>query len=207
MHKPHIELSLYLRSELIILLTLLVACDSADTDRLLPTTPPVVATSTAVFATPTPAPATINITREDYEAALSKWQSQGIEEYAVEIGQIPHASDQEGSVIYYVRGEYWVALPMPWPTSGAIATPAIINKSDYPNPIASLFARIDRSLSFVESEGQAPYVYTVAFDPTLGYPSFYEEYCDEGPLHRFCGTDSYTRERVVRFEVLKRRQP
>src|SRR5437762_806934 len=96
---------------LIILPSLLVAC-SSDEEMVPPT--PALATLTPVLATPTVVPASINITRKDYEVALAKWQSQGIEEYEVEISEIPHASDTAYSAIYYFRGKYRALLPTPW---------------------------------------------------------------------------------------------
>lgn len=189
---------------LIILPALLVACISnAD----LPSPAPVSATPTPPLATATIAPASINITRGDYEAALAKWQSQGIEEYEVEISEIPHASDTASSLIYYVRGSFRADLPKPWPTSGPIATPEYAAFSDYPDPIASSFTRIDQALGVIESKGQVPYQFKVEFDPTLGYPSYYQEYCLEDYPYKLCPTDSFTSEKVVRLEVLKRRQP
>ncbi len=187
---------------MLFLLALLAACDSG-TD--IPTPTQAVATTTPILASPTAPPPTINITRKDYEEALAKWESQGIEEYEIEYGEIPHASNDEGRSNYYVRGSAWANLPEVWPTSGVIATPVSVSIRDYPEPIHSLFAEVEQALRFVESNGQAPMVYRVEFDATLGYPGLYEENCLDEYTFTRCGTDSHTRKRIIRLEVLKRR--
>lgn len=186
---------------MLVLMAFLAACGPGAG---APTATEAAATVTPVLASPTvPAPV-INVTREDYAEALAKWESQGIEEYEIEYGEIPHASSEEGREFMYVRGPYsWVHLSAEWPAGGTIATPVSVPIIKYPEPVHSLFAEIDQALSFVEANGQAPMVYRAEFDPTLGYPSLYQEHCREEFGH--CATDSYTRKRIIRLEVLKRR--
>jgi len=156
----------------LVILALLVACDSP----LLPPLRPSVTTTPAI------PPPRSNITRADYNAALAKWQRQGISDYEISVYQL--SLGVNGVYRLRVQGDQVTVLSNPYiypqyPT----ATPYPAHDSERIYTVAGLFAEIDEDLTVVErGKSYGGFVYWVLFDPVLGYPNSIGSGC-EGPIY------------------------
>ncbi|MDQ5825178.1 MAG: DUF6174 domain-containing protein [Chloroflexota bacterium] len=125
--------------------------------------------STAVSRTYTP---TINITRNDYEAALAKWRVQQIYEYEV---NVEHVAMMGFRGRIHVTGDHVEVLPTI--INGEPRIPAgKARAGDY--TVEALFDQVDiiltQGLCPATGEWAFPVAYDVAFHPDMGYPTHIE---------------------------------
>ncbi|MDQ2809979.1 MAG: DUF6174 domain-containing protein [Chloroflexota bacterium] len=147
-------------------------------------TPSVPATTTI---SPTISPPRSNITRADYNAALAKWQRQGISDYEISVYELSSNLTNGGVYRLRVQGDRITVLSDPYlfrDTTAATPTPYPGDASVRYYTVAGLFGQIDKDLTTVEQGkvaelGVVPYVYHVTFDPVRGYPSASDTKCDE----------------------------
>lgn len=122
--------------------------------------------STAVSRTYTP---TVDISRNDYEAALARWQAQQIYEYEADIqmvsrlgfkGRIHVTGDHAEAMPTIINGEQRV--PLHEDLAGEFTVEALF---DHVGTI------LTRGLCPVTGEWAFPVDYYVAFHPDMGYPT------------------------------------
>ncbi len=200
-----------------IAILLLAACESSPAppptavpvpSPSLPTSPP------SVTVTPTIPPPRSNITRADYNAALAKWQQQGITDYEISVYELSLNLTNGGVYRLRVQGDQLTVLSNPYlfrDTRAATPTPYPAADADRFNTVAGLFADIDRELISVEQGKMAggqvlPFVYQVRFDPVLGYPTAIDTKCEEPTTlgSMICPSDTFVRRNVPSLIVLAR---
>jgi hypothetical protein len=115
---------------------------------------------------------TININRADYETALAKWQSQGVQEYQLAVKEV---SLLGGSWTLHVTGDAVQVLRDP---SLELSAPRPASEHEQAYSIKGLFSQVDEILTsgLCPRTGvwAFPMAYTVRFDEALGYPSYIE---------------------------------
>jgi len=149
-------------------------------------TPPVPPTAAT---TPTIPPPRSNITRADYNAALAKWQRQGISDYEISVYELSSNLTNGGVYRLRVQGDQVTWLSNPYlfrDKTAATPTPYPADSSAQFYTVAGLFAQIDKDLITVEQGkvaelGVVPYVYKILFDEAHGYPLTFEAKCDQPP--------------------------
>ncbi len=197
----------------ILILTLVVACDSspAPTPTLVPV--PTVTQSPSppaptLASTPTIPPPRSNITRADYNAALAKWQGQGITDYEISVYQLSLGVD--GVYRLRVQGDAVTVLSSPDqnpPNPTATPYPAYDFERSY--TVAALFTEVNFGLAHVErgslENGQVlRFVYKITFDPVWGYPRSIDIACNDPayPATPVCPTDTFVSWQVQSLTVL-----
>jgi hypothetical protein len=160
----------------------------------------------------------INITRDNYQAALVKWRSQGIEEYEMDLDMATPKGGRAGCLgcgtyTLKVHGKDVTLLNYVSPTVG-YASPAGQDELSQSYIIDGLFADVDRMVTagpmrcdrFPET---LIFDYTIRFDPQLGYPTFIGETSRDTEGHPMstleCGGGILTE--VRSFKVIKRSAP
>jgi hypothetical protein len=117
----------------------------------------------------------INVAKEQYDEALAKWQSQGIQEYEV---VVEHSSLSPWAGTWTLRvagrGEK-VDIVSYTGNSGVPTTPAMAPDTVKFLTVEQQFAVIDHVLTAgIFSELETLVDYVVTFDPALGYPASIE---------------------------------
>ena len=111
----------------------------------------------------------INITRNDYEAALAKWRVQQIYEYEVEVKHVARLGFQ-GRI--HVTGEHVEVLPTI--INGESRIPLTADLA-HEYSVAALFDQVDtiltRGLCPSTGEWAFPVAYGITFHPDMGYPT------------------------------------
>jgi hypothetical protein len=132
----------------------------------------------------------INITRNDYEQALGRWRSQGIADYEMVVEFYAFNPDS---------GEWTMRV-----TNGKVVTATRTGPG--PNVLTDLddlqFLTVEGSFTSVEymlNDRSGEMLYTVAFDPGLGYPTSMSGH--PKPWRRIYDADG--ERRIKRLTVIK----
>lgn len=161
---------------------------------------------------------TINITRGDYEAALAKWNAQGISEYEIAVNNV--ALGGQGTILRVTSDKvqvlgYFYSDDSPIVQSTPETTEP--SKYDLENTVAGLFEHVDGILNFGVcpniGEMAFPVEYEIEFDQALGYPARIErngyapiEWHEQGIFSTLPAHSSYWKS-VRKFTVLSRGEP
>jgi hypothetical protein len=153
-------------------------------------------------ASPTPTPPAINITRQQYEEALAKWQASGVDEYEITKSTITpwggttsvHVSDH-GKTIHNLR-----------PDDSSWLEP------DESDTVEGMFKEVDELLRRAAETDIATAMakdgsydaFAVEFDPDLGYPVSIAGYAVTAPGHTVFDGSSYTT--VKEVKIIKKSQ-
>ena len=174
----------------------------------------ILITSAFIFslASAWPESGTINITRDDYNTALQKWHTLGVQEYemVVHYSQYHCGIDPTdcGTWTLRVDGDKIDILKYKPLYSTANLQPLLKPGDLKFLTVDHLFQEADRILSSGPySRGQFPLDYTVKFDPVLGYPI---EISRQGrqPSKGFVSTEGWhlgQRKEIYSLKVFKNR--
>ena|SRR5437899_3295558 len=126
---------------------------------------------------------TINITRDDYNAALQKWRSRGIEEYEMVVRFSTKGCGLDplvcGICKLDISGDDIRILEYSW-VDGPRAPLAGPSDLEFLT-VDSLFREVDETLAHGPFNHDGfPLDYTIKFDPTLGYPTEIERQGRQG---------------------------
>jgi hypothetical protein len=172
---------------------------------------PVPQEPTPSAAQPTPAlEPYANFTKEQYEEAIAKWRTAGVQRYRMTINYIAFSLlggtwnlTVNSSAGRPVVEEY--AIQEGGRNAGATPTPEDLH--DF--TVEGLFERVGEIVSNAPPEGLASvpqaggdinFYYLVTFDPTLGYPTTIEQHPNTGPEPQIADADIVYR--VESLEVL-----
>lgn len=152
---------------------------------------------------PPPAPG-INVTRQEYDAALAKWQAAGIEEYEIVVSYSQVYSNRSGTWTLRVKGGDIEVINRL--RDGVPTTPEPDMSGDMLKflTVDAMFARIMGVLGdpnqgkITIGDNSYETEYKVTFDSTLGYPQLFAVY----PIY-ITDNDSYTR--VQSLKILAKR--
>lgn len=169
---------------------------------------PPAATSTPATYRPS-----INITRTDYNRAMTLWSSTGITEYELTVNELSLRSNNDYPETFRVTGDKVTFFR----SILAAPTPFTMSRSDLDalgadNTIDGLFAKVADALSYTEQQTNidSQTVFEVHFDPSFGYPIYFQTDCQErkapqaGEAAYRCPSDTYLRVRTSDFKVLSR---
>jgi hypothetical protein len=149
------------------------------TNTATPTNTPTATTTPLFVETPAPAPTTlvgpaIDQARNEYNAALNKWRSQGIWDYEITV-DYQSFSPWAGTWVLRVTNNK-VGIQSYSPPDGQDATPSPLGE-DTLNflTVDGQFASIEHILTNAQrTQIDALVDYLATFDPKLGYPSLVE---------------------------------
>jgi hypothetical protein len=164
----------------------------------------------ATTASLTPAPSLINITRQQYEEALAKWQAADVEEYEITVAHFGMFSSIN-KLRVTDHGTKVTVLEDSMSAWGG--TPPPITKSEDPDSVEGMFAYVEGIIennteSHVNAAMEKDHYYIaheVELDPDLGYPVRISYFAVTAPFTSVF--DANGSQIVAELRILKRAQP
>lgn len=134
----------------------------------------------AIFILPilvdTPAPPYINVTRQEYNNALAKWQSRNIKDYEIDTYSYPRLGISQNELTLRVSGNGFRIDIISISGKSTVEDEVLKN-----NTVEGMFAYVDVQLTRKETLDNEDKVvlpgemyYRTAFHPELGYPIYLE---------------------------------